>query len=161
MYLFKLDTDLIMSNQKCGRPLGLRLKKNSPFLYVADAYYGIIKVDISKGTKQVVFSSNDNRLGSLPMKLCNDLDIDGDVIYFIDTSYARGVNEFLEEHVEALPRGRLFSYNEKTDKFEILVKDLYFPNGMQLMPTNDAILINENTMARIIKFVFFKYFNFF
>jgi hypothetical protein len=29
------------------------------------------------------------------------------------------------------------------------------------MPTNDAILINENTMARIIKFVFFKYFNFF
>lgn len=88
------------------------------------------------------------------MKFCNDLDLDGDVIYFIDTSYARGVNEFLEEHVEALPRGRLFSYNEKTDKLEVLLNDLFFPNGMQLTPTNDVILINENTMARITKYFF-------
>ena len=143
-------------------------------MYVADAYYGIVKVDLSRGnnykiilflefhfqgffligTKQVVFSSNDNRLGSLPMKFCNDLDLDGDVIYFIDTSYARGVNEFLEEYVEALPRGRLFSYNEKTDKLEVLLKDLFFPNGMQLTPTNDVMLINENTMARITKYFF-------
>lgn len=45
----KLANDLKISNQKCGRPLGLRLKKNTPFLYVADAYYGIVKVDLSKG----------------------------------------------------------------------------------------------------------------
>ena len=35
------------AHQKCGRPLGLRLKDN--FLYVADSYYGIIKVNIQTG----------------------------------------------------------------------------------------------------------------
>lgn len=85
------------------------------------------------------------------MKLTNDLDLDGDLVYFIDSSYERDINEAVEEHMEALPRGRLFSYNEKTDKIEFLLENLYFPNGLQLMPNKDAILINENSMARIIK----------
>ena len=104
-----------------------------------------------KGTKELVFSSFDSRLGTASMKLCNDLDIDGEVIYFIDSSYERGVNEAVEEHIEALARGRLFSYNEKTDKLEFLLENLYFPNGLQLLPSKDAILINENSMSRILK----------
>ena len=35
----------------CGRPLGLRLRDN--WLYVADAYYGILKVDIRTGIATV------------------------------------------------------------------------------------------------------------
>ena len=85
------------------------------------------------------------------MKLVNDLDIDGDVIYFIDSSYEREVNEAIEEHIEALARGRLFSFNEKTNKLELLLENLYFPNGLQLTPNKDALLINENSMSRILK----------
>ncbi len=82
----------------------------------------------------------------------NDLDFDGDLIYFIDSSYERGVNEAVEEHIEALPRGRLFSYDEKTKELDLLLDNLYFPNGLQLTPDKQAILINENSMARILKF---------
>lgn len=78
--------------------------------------------------------------------------MDGDIVYFIDTSYKRDVNEFLEEHIEAQPRGRLFSFNNSTNEIKLLLENLYFPNGIQLTPTKDALLINENTKARIIKY---------
>ena len=87
------------------------------------------------------------------MKFTNDLDIDDNgVIYFIDTSHTRSLGEVLEEHIEAHPRGRLYSFNEKTNELQLLLNDLYFPNGIQLTPSHDALLINENTKARIIKY---------
>lgn len=136
---------------QCGRPMGLRLRQN--FIYVADAYYGIVKIDITNGKKTTVISSKDKRFGSKPMKFTNDLDIDDNgVIYFIDTSHTRSLGEVLEEHIEAHPRGRLYSFNEKTNELQLLLNDLYFPNGIQLTPSHDALLINENTKARIIKY---------
>ena len=141
----------VFSNPKCGRPLGLRLKENSTFLYVADAFFGIIKINLANGEKTTVIGSNDPRFGTAPMKLTNDLDFDGDIIYFIDSSYERNVNEVIEEYLEALPKGRLFSFNEKTNKLEIIAENFYFPNGLQLGPQKDYALVNENSMSRIIK----------
>ncbi len=140
------------SHQSCGAPLGLRFHPENPdMLYTTDAYYGIVKVNVKTRTKQVVLSLNDTRFNEFPMKFPDDLDIDGDIIYFIDSSYEHEFNEALEEHIEALPRGRLFAFNEKTGHLELLVANLYFPNGLQLMPNKNEILINENTMSRIIK----------
>ena len=85
------------------------------------------------------------------MKMVNDLDIDGDLIYFIDSSYVREINEALEEAIESQPRGRLFVYNEATGVLDILLANLYFPNGVQLMQNKNEILINECSMSRIIK----------
>jgi hypothetical protein len=82
----------------------------------------------------------------------NDLDFGDGFVYFIDTSYLRDVNEALEEHVEAQPRGRLFSFNEKSNVLKMLQDNLYFPNGIQIMPDRNSLLINENTMARIIRY---------
>lgn len=77
--------------------------------------------------------------------------MDGDLIYFIDSSFENTINEAIEEHIEGLPQGRLFVYNEKIDKLEMLLDNLFFPNGLQLFPSKDSILINENVMARIIR----------
>lgn len=102
------------------------------------------------------------------MRFVNDLDMDGDMIYFVDSSYVRGINGVVEEHLEAQPRGRLFSFNEKTGQMETLLQDLYLPDGLQLLPTKEAVLINENPMARILKsrliklkFGFFNFINYF
>ena len=132
--------------------MGLRLRENSYTLYVADSYYGILKVDLKTGEKISLVKANDERFGDKPLRFTNDLDIDGDIIYFIDTSYSRGFNEVLEEHTEAHPRGRLFSYNEKTNELIVLFEGLYFPNGLQLTPNKDSLLINENSMSRITKY---------
>lgn len=84
--------------------------------------------------------------------LANDLDLHEEMIYFIDSSLKRPVELAIEEHLEANPRGRLFSFNQTTNELKLLLDGLYFPNGLQLMPKKDALLINENTMSRIIKF---------
>ena len=104
-----------------------------------------------QGTKQLVIASNDTRFGTAPPKLLNDLDFDGDNIYFIDSSYEKPVFEAVEEVIEMLARGRLFKYNEKTNKLDFVLENLYMPNGLQLLPSKDAILINECSVARIVK----------
>ena len=59
-YIYKLNTefrililiqdDLSMgSKPECGRPMGIRFKKKTNILYVADAYNGIYKIDLDKG----------------------------------------------------------------------------------------------------------------
>jgi hypothetical protein len=58
----------------------------------------------------LIISPNDARFGTAKPKFFNDLDLDNDVIYFVDSSYERNVSEVLEEHIEALPRGRLFRF---------------------------------------------------
>ena len=151
--------------------MGLRLKEND-ILYVADAFWGILKVNLktgikfyfiflqifkgfirkfNTGEKKTVLSPFDRRFGDLKPKFTNDLDLYGDEIYFIDSSYQRDVNDVFEVILEGLPSGRLFLYNEKTDKLELLKDGLFFPNGMQLGPNKDYVLINENTKCRIIK----------
>ncbi len=85
------------------------------------------------------------------MKLLNDLEVDGNIIYFIDTSYLRGVDEILVEFGEGQPRGRFFKFDQSTGQLVLLLENLYFPNGLTLMPNKDAILINEMTQTRILK----------
>ena len=79
------------------------------------------------------------------------MDLNGDEIYFIDSSYKRDVNNVFEIILEGRAEGRLFKYNEKTDKLELLLDGLFLPNGMQLGPNKDYVLINENPKCRIIK----------
>ncbi len=69
----------------------------------------------------------------------------------MDTSVIRGVDGALAEHVEARPNGRLFKFDTSTGLVETLLDNLFFPNGLQLTPERDAILVNENTAARILK----------
>jgi sugar lactone lactonase YvrE len=74
----KLDHEHI-----CGRPLGLRFEKRTGELYIADAYYGILKVGPQGGLAEPVVTELNGR----PFKFCNDLDFDdeGD-LYFTDSS---------------------------------------------------------------------------
>lgn len=37
----------------CGRPFGIRFKPNTNQLYVADSFYGIVKVDVDKSIKYI------------------------------------------------------------------------------------------------------------
>jgi len=138
---------------ECGRPLGIRITKDD-IMYVADSYLGIFKINLSNSETNQILSSNDPRFNKLPLKLLNDLDLDDDdnIIYFIDSSYELDLNQVLEEHLELMPRGRLFSYDEKRNKIELLKDGLYLPNGLQLMPDKQSILINENSMARILRY---------
>lgn len=70
--------------QVCGRPLGLRFHPETGDLYVADAYFGLMRVGGNGGQAEVLVDSAEG----LPFKFTNDLDFgeNGDV-YFTDSSY--------------------------------------------------------------------------
>ena len=144
------DLQSIHSKKECGRPLGLRYKSN--FIYLADGYYGIYKVNLETNEKQVVISANDKRFDE-PLKFIDDLDIDkADNIYFTVSTRKRELHESAELHIEAISDGRVFCYNEKTNEISLLIDNMIFPNGIQLTPNQDALIIAENCMARLVKY---------
>ncbi len=96
-------------------------------------------------------ASNDPKIGSKPLKFLNDLEVDGNIIYFVDTSFLRGVDEVFQEFGDTIPRGRLFKFDQTTGEVVLLLEDLNFPNGLTLTPKKDAILINEMRTTRILK----------
>ena len=141
-----------MADPACGRPFGLRMKPNTKFLYVADTFYGLVKINVDQKTKKIVLSANDTRFGNKPLKCTEDLDIDGDNIYFVDSTDKHGLNQAMEDIIFLNPSGRVFRYNEKNDELDLVLDNLYYPNGIQLTPNKDALLINEFSKARIIKY---------
>ena len=142
--------------EDCGLPLGLRVKPQTDLLYFVDAFHGVFKIDLLTWIKHQVLSSKDSRFGKATPKLLNDLDLDGDNIYFIDSSFKHSAVTGADEIVEMRARGRLFKYNEKTDELELLLENIYMPNGLQLVPSKEAVLINECTIARILKYSIWK-----
>ncbi|KAI0498896.1 hypothetical protein KFK09_019794 [Dendrobium nobile] len=68
----------------CGRPLGLRFNKKTGDLYIADAYFGLLKVGPEGGVATPLTTEAEG----VPFKFTNDLDIDEDgSIYFTDSSF--------------------------------------------------------------------------
>ncbi|XP_006822136.1 adipocyte plasma membrane-associated protein-like [Saccoglossus kowalevskii] len=136
---------------RCGRPLGIRVDSNGT-LYVIDAYKGLYKVDPKTGDVIQLVSSN-TVVEKKKMKLGNDLDLQKDgIVYFTDSSYKwqRRQHGYLSS--EAGSCGRLLWYNPVTGKAKVLLKNLHFPNGVQLSPKQDYLLVTETTRARIIKY---------
>ncbi|XP_059664849.1 protein STRICTOSIDINE SYNTHASE-LIKE 3-like isoform X2 [Cornus florida] len=77
----------------CGRPLGLRFDKKTGDLYIADAYFGLMKV----GPEGGLATSLATEAEGIPLRFTNDLDIDDDgYIYFTDSStkYQRRLRKY-------------------------------------------------------------------
>lgn len=67
----------------CGRPLGLRFDKKTGDLYIADAYFGLLKV----GPEGGLATSLATEAEGVPLRFTNDLDLDDEGnIYFTDSS---------------------------------------------------------------------------
>lgn len=67
----------------CGRPLGLRFDKKTGDLYIADAYFGLLKVGPEGGLATSLTTEAEGE----PLRFTNDLDIDEEGnIYFTDSS---------------------------------------------------------------------------
>ncbi|CAN4100815.1 unnamed protein product [Withania somnifera] len=67
----------------CGRPLGLRFDKRTGDLYIADAYFGLMKVGPEGGLVETLTTEAEG----LPLRFTNDLDVDDEGnVYFTDSS---------------------------------------------------------------------------
>jgi sugar lactone lactonase YvrE len=130
-----------------GRPLGLQFDKKSN-LIVCDAYKGLLSID-PQGKIKVLATTADGG----PFRFTDALDISSDgTIYFTDASSKYQQDEYLYDLMESKPHGRLMSYDQATGQVKVLLKNLYFANGVALAQGEDFVLVNETYRYRIVKY---------
>lgn len=130
-----------------GRPLGMDFDASGN-LIVADAYKGLLSID-AQGKIKVLSTEADG----LPFAFTDDLDIASDgTIYFSDASSRFQQPDYLLDLLEARPHGRLLAYDPATGKTRVLLKDLYFANGVALSANEDFVLVNETYRYRISRY---------
>ncbi|XP_074673532.1 adipocyte plasma membrane-associated protein isoform X3 [Strix aluco] len=136
----------------CGRPLGIRVGPNNT-LFVADAYYGLYEVNPGTGETKMLVSTK-TLIEGQKLSFLNDLSVtrDGRKIYFTDSSSKWQRRDYLFLIMEATDDGRLLEYDMVTKEVKVLMVGLRFPNGVQLSPAEDFVLVQETTMARIRRY---------
>ena len=133
--------------QTKGRPLGLDMGEDS-HLIVADSYKGLLKID-TKGNVTVLTDKADG----VPFAFTDDVDIAKDgMIYFTDASFKFGQKDYKLDALEHGPNGRFLSYNPKTKETKVLLKNLYFPNGVAVSENQDFVLLNETWNYRVLRY---------
>ncbi|XP_046886054.1 adipocyte plasma membrane-associated protein [Hypomesus transpacificus] len=133
----------------CGRPLGIRVGPNGT-LFVADAYLGLFEVNPVTGEVTTLVPTG-HMVGGRRLSFVNDLDVtqDGRKVYFTDSSSKWQRRDYLYLIMEATADGRVLEYDTETKEVTVLMENLRFPNGLQLLPDEESVLVAETTMARI------------
>ncbi|KAM6164364.1 adipocyte plasma membrane-associated protein isoform 2-T2 [Rhynchocyon petersi] len=98
--------------------------------------------------------SSETPIEGKKMSFVNDLTVtqDGRKIYFTDSSSKWQRRDYLLLIMEGTADGRLLEYDTETKEVKVLMDQLRFPNGIQLSPAEDFVLVAETTMARIRRF---------
>lgn len=139
----------IKNEHICGRPLGLRFDKKSGDLYIADAYFGLMKV----GSEGGLATSLTTEAEGVPLKFTNDLDINEDGnIYFTDSSTKYQRRNFLQLIFSSEDSGRVLKYDPRTKETTVLVRNLQFPNGMSLSKDGSFFVFVEGSVGRLTKY---------
>ena len=154
----------------CGRPLGLRWDRSfeppetgtgeSPGgssrklrkLLVADAYKGLLRVDVVDGAVEVLVDPVDPNTGARRLTLVNDLDVsaDGRFVFFSDTGrFPR--NEIHKLLVEGRPTGSLWCYDLARGRARVLVPELVMPNGVTLTHDGAALLVCSTFLSGLLR----------
>lgn len=130
-----------------GRPLGMVFDRSGN-LIVADAWQGLLSVAPDRAVTVLAREAD-----GLPFGFTDDVDIAPDGrIYFTDASSRFNQPEYMLDLMELRPHGRLLRYDPATGKTEVLLRDLYFANGVALSPDGGYLLINETWKYRILKY---------
>lgn len=139
----------LKSEHICGRPLGLRFHKETGELYIADAYFGLMKVGPDGGLATPLTTEAEG----LSFNFTNDLDIDdrGNV-YFTDSSTNYQRRNFLQLVFTSEPSGRLLKYDPATKETTVLLRNLMFPNGVSLSKDGSFLVLCEGSLGRLTRY---------
>jgi sugar lactone lactonase YvrE len=106
------------------------------------------KVD-KRGAISVLATSAEGK----PFKFIDALDIgDNGAIYFTEASNKFDLRDYLYEFFESRPNGRFMSYDPATKQVTVLMKDLYFANGVAVSQNQDFVLVNETSRYRVKRY---------
>ncbi|WZZ26706.1 hypothetical protein YC2023_010107 [Brassica napus] len=120
-----------------GRPLGLAFGLHGEVI-VADAYKGLLNISDDEGVR---------------FKLTDAVAVgDNGVLYFTDASYKYDYSQSSFDFLEGKPHGRLMSFNPTTRTTRVLLKNLYFANGVSMSPDQTHLVFCETPVRRCSKY---------
>jgi sugar lactone lactonase YvrE len=130
-----------------GRPLGLIFDHDGN-LIVADAIKGLLS--IARDTSISVLTTEAD---GVPFRCTNDLDVAADgTIYFTDASYKYRLTQLKDDLLEHQPNGRFMSYDPRTKQTRVLLRDIYFANGVAVSPDQSFVLVNDTGSYRVQRY---------
>uniref|UniRef100_A0A1I8GGA1 Str_synth domain-containing protein n=2 Tax=Macrostomum lignano TaxID=282301 RepID=A0A1I8GGA1_9PLAT len=138
---------------RCGRPLGLRRHpSNRSRLLVADAYLGLIDVNLDKRQFQSII----DRSNPIGVTFFDDLDItpDGELVFISEASTRYPLHQLMHQMLEGSSNGRLIMLNMTSGHAATVLEGLSFPNGVQLHPDGQSVLVAETSGFKIIRYYF-------
>ncbi|KRZ76043.1 Adipocyte plasma membrane-associated protein [Trichinella papuae] len=145
----KTNCGMAFVDPNCGRPLGIRYLGNRRLL-VVDTFLGIFEVDFQNKNYTQLIKSGMSVEGE-PLKFINDIDIFENYIFFTDSSSKWSIIDYKFIIMEAKKNGRLLVLDRNTGKIDVILRDLFFPNGVQVAKNGKELFIAETGLARILK----------
>lgn len=132
-------------------PIGMVFDKDDN-LIVCHVPKGLIS--ISPDGRQTVLTDS---VDGSPFGFIDDVDVAPDgKIYFSDASTKftgrEGNLGWEYEMMDSRPYGRLLVFDPETKTTKVLLKDLYFANGVAVSPDGEYVLVNETFRARIVRY---------
>ncbi|RWR77043.1 protein STRICTOSIDINE SYNTHASE-LIKE 10-like protein [Cinnamomum micranthum f. kanehirae] len=134
----------------CGRPLGLRFNKATGDLYIVDAYFGLLVVGRHGGLAAQLATSAEGA----PFHFTNGVDIDqtSRLIYFTDSSTAFQRRDYIWVILSGDMTRRLMQYDPKRKQVTVLLRGLFFANGVALSKDKTFLVVAETTTRRILRY---------
>ncbi|KAF8697806.1 hypothetical protein HU200_035294 [Digitaria exilis] len=130
-----------------GRPLGLVLAADGG-LIVANALIGLQRVSPEREVELLTDAAE-----GVKFALTNGVDVAADsTIYFTDASYKYNLANHMTDILEARPHGRLMSFDRATGSTAVLVRDLYYANGVAVSPDQSTLIYCETPMRRCSRY---------
>nr|XP_039258030.1 adipocyte plasma membrane-associated protein-like [Styela clava] len=134
------------SKRSKKRPLGIRLHGSK--LYFADAYQGVIMINLESTSYEVILRYDDV---TPHLVFPDDLTItsDGKTIFFTDMSLKWAYEEIALFALEGECSGRLFKVDVETKRTELVRDGLCHPNGIEIDRDDSKVLVAEHNRRRI------------
>ncbi|GGY84055.1 SMP-30/gluconolactonase/LRE family protein [Marinobacter zhanjiangensis] len=150
-WIMRLEADSESDPQRWvetgGRPLGLVFDHNGN-LIVADAERGLLEVSPAGEVRMLTREAE-----GLPFRLTDGVDVAPDgMIYFTDASSRHSLADHQLDMLAMRPNGRLLSHNPATGRTRVLLRNLYFANGVVVSPGADFLLVAETPRYRLLRF---------
>lgn len=83
----------------------------------------------------------------LKFNLTDAVDVGPDgTLYFTDATYKYNFKHHFHDFLEGKPHGRFLSYDPSTKQTQVLVKDIYFANGVTLSADKTFVIFCETAM---------------
>ncbi|GAV78565.1 Str_synth domain-containing protein [Cephalotus follicularis] len=130
-----------------GRPLGLALGHHNEVI-VADAVKGLLNAS-GDGVVELLT----DEAGGQKFKITDGVDVaDDGMIYFTDASYKYSLKDYIWDILEGKAHGRFLSFDPATKETKVLLRDLYFANGVVVSPHQHHAIFCETSMRRCKKY---------